>query len=165
VGYFDAVTSSCFKTAADGRKLFFPWGVMGRGYVIASERNYQRLRWQCKTYIIVGFVLLFAANLFGFLWGLVAAALLIAGYIGWTRYLLPDLPVSNETLSLNESMKSQALAHNGWVLWLLTVCSLVFVIGGIAMIIIDPRNWLTGVGGIAFFGLCAAVFLRMIVLR
>ena len=107
----------------------------------------------------------FAANLFGFVWGLVAAALLIAGYIGWTWYLLPDLQVSNENLSLNESMKSQALTHSGWVLWLLAICSLVFVIGGIAMIIIDPRNWLTGAGGIVFFGLSAAVFLRMIALR
>jgi hypothetical protein len=36
MGYFDALTSNAFKTAPDGRKLFFPWGVLGRGYVLAS---------------------------------------------------------------------------------------------------------------------------------
>lgn len=165
MGYFDALTSSYFKPAADGRKLFFPWGVMGKGYVIASEQNYQRLQRQCKTYSIVGLILILGASLYGFLWGLFAAALLIALYIGWARYLLRDLQVSNEKLSLIESMKSQALAHRGWELWLLTVCSFVFVICGIVAIIIDPRNWLAGVGAIAFFGFGAAVFLRMIVLR
>src|SRR4029077_17532932 len=94
-----------------------------------------------------------------------AATLLIAFYIGWTRVLLRDLQASNEKLSLNESITSQALAHRDWVLWLLATSSLVFVIGGIAIIIIDPRNWLAGVGGIVFFGLCGAVFLRMLIVR
>ena len=46
MGYFDALTSSYFKTAADGRKLFFPWGVLGRGYLFDSDRDYERLRRQ-----------------------------------------------------------------------------------------------------------------------
>ena len=44
MGYFDALTSGYFKTAPDGRKLFFPWGVLGRGYAIDSEQDYERLR-------------------------------------------------------------------------------------------------------------------------
>ncbi len=35
-GYFNALTAGYFKTGADGRKLFFPWGTMGRGYAIPS---------------------------------------------------------------------------------------------------------------------------------
>ena len=34
----DALTSGYFKTAPDGRKLFFPWGVLGRGYTINWSR-------------------------------------------------------------------------------------------------------------------------------
>jgi hypothetical protein len=30
MGYFDALASASFKTAADGRRLFFPWGVLVR---------------------------------------------------------------------------------------------------------------------------------------
>ena len=52
MGYFEALASSSFKTAADGSRLFFPSGRRGRGYVIASERDYQRLRRQIKTYLV-----------------------------------------------------------------------------------------------------------------
>ncbi len=37
MGYFEALTSSSFKTTKGGQKLFFPWGTLGRGYVIPSE--------------------------------------------------------------------------------------------------------------------------------
>jgi hypothetical protein len=165
LGFFDALVSSTFKTGADGRKLFFPWGAMGKGYAIASEQTYQRLKRQIKTWTVVSFVLILGTNLFDFRWGIGAAALLIALYVGWVLYLLRYLQVSNESLSLNESIKSQALAHHDWVLWLLGAGALVFVICGIIILIIDPSKWLAGVGGIVFFGLCAAVSLRMLVIR
>ena len=43
MGYFDALMSSWFKTLPDGRKLFYPRGAWGRGYIIASEPDYKRL--------------------------------------------------------------------------------------------------------------------------
>jgi hypothetical protein len=49
MGYFDVLTVGCFKTAQDERKLFFPWGILGRGYIIpsaaaAANQNLRR-RW------------------------------------------------------------------------------------------------------------------------
>jgi hypothetical protein len=44
MGYFDALTSSYFKDGADGQKIFFPWGVLGRGYALPSDEAYDRLR-------------------------------------------------------------------------------------------------------------------------
>ena len=44
MGYFDALTSGYFKTTPEGRKLFFPWGVLGRAYAIDSQQDYERLR-------------------------------------------------------------------------------------------------------------------------
>ena len=52
MGYFDALTSSAFKTADDGGKLFFPWGTLGRGYVLGSDEDYLRLRRQIKIFMI-----------------------------------------------------------------------------------------------------------------
>ena len=37
MGYFDALTSSYFKAAPDGQKLFFPWTSWGSGYVLAPR--------------------------------------------------------------------------------------------------------------------------------
>ena len=166
MGYFDALTSSVFKTASDGRKLFFPWGVMGNGYVVVSEQDYQRLRRQCKAFNIVGVGLILATGILeGYLWGLVITALLVAFYIGWARYQLRGLQPSNESLSLNESMTSQAITQNVWVLWLLTVISLVFFSFGIGLLIVDPRAWATAILTIGFSSLCIFTFLRMLVLR
>ena len=167
MGYFDALTSGYFKTEGqDGRKLFFPWGIFGRGYVIASEQDYERLRRQLKVYTIVAMVLIIGpVALQRLLWAFVIAALLTAFYIIWAHYLLRGLQRSNERLSLQDSMTTQALAHSAGALWLLEVASLVFVGGGILMLADDPSRWLRAVFTITFFGLCAAQIARMLVLR
>jgi len=71
MGYFDFLTSSYFKAGRDGRKQFFPWGILGDGYTIASEQDYLRLQQQIKIYMIVSLVLVIgAASLKGDLVGL-----------------------------------------------------------------------------------------------
>jgi hypothetical protein len=71
MGYFDFLTSSYFKAGRDGRKQFFPWGILGDGYTIASEQDYLRLQQQIKIYMIVSLVpVIGAASLKGDLVGL-----------------------------------------------------------------------------------------------
>ena len=57
----------------------------------------------------------------------VIGALLIAFYLGWMRYLLRGLQASDERLSLQDSMTSQARAHSVTGLWLLQIGALAFV--------------------------------------
>jgi len=166
VGYFDALTSSYFKATPDGRRLFFPWGVMSRGYVIGSEQDYERLRGQLKIYTVVSLVLIIGSvAAAGFLWSLGVVALLILFYLCWLPYLLRRMQPSDERLSLTESMTSQARTHGVAMLWLLEIISVLFVVAGIFILIFDPREWLTGLASIIFFGLCAAMFTRMLILR
>ena len=166
MGYFDALTSGYFKTAPDGRKLFFPWGVLGRGYTIDSEQDYERLRRQVKAYTIVSLVLIVGVTaLQAYVGAVVIGALLIAFYLGWMRYLLRGLQASDERLSLQDSMTSQARAHSATGLWLLQIGALVFVALGILILVVDPDNWLTAFGSIVFFGLCAGFAARLLVLR
>jgi Ca2+/Na+ antiporter len=166
MGYFDGLTSGSFKTAQDGRRLFFPWGVLGSGYAIASEQDYQRLRQQVKAYMVVTLVLVIASGMYEpYLAPLAAAALLVCFYLAWMWRMLPHMARSNEKLSLQESMTSQARAHGAVVLWLLEIVSIVFVMSGIAMLVFDPGSRLTALFCTAFFGLCAAKIARLIVLR
>jgi hypothetical protein len=166
MGYFDFLTSGYFKTAHDGRKLFFPWGVLGRGYAIASEQDYLRLQQQIKIYMVVSLVLVISsASLEGDLVGLVVATLLIGFYAVWSRYLLRRLQRSDERLSLQEAMTSQAHQFGPVVLWLLEIVALAFVAGGILVFIVDPPNRLIALVSTVFFGLCAAKFAHMLVLR
>jgi hypothetical protein len=164
MGYFDALTSR-FKTAEDGRKLFFPWGVPGRGYCLGSDRDCERLRRALKTEAIFALlVIIGSAALQIPLEAIVVTVLLTAPYFVWVSYRLHGLQPS-ERLSGRESMTYQSLAHSAVVLWLLEIGSLAFVgIGGF-IFVFDPVNWLTGIGSMLFFGLCAAVCAFMLVVR
>jgi Ca2+/Na+ antiporter len=166
MGYFDGLTSGSFKTAQDGRKLFFPWGVLGSGYAIASEPDYQRLRQQVKAYMAVTLVLVIVSGMYEpYLAPLAAAAVLVCFYLGWMWRVLPRLQRSDEKLSLQESMTSQAQAHGAVMLWVLEIASILFVITGVVMLVFDPGSRLTALACTVFFGLCAAKIARLLVLR
>ena len=184
MGYFDALTSACFKTAQDGRKLFFPcdelffpWGYNGRGYVIASEQEYQRLHRQVKLYTVVSLVLNVSLVLIvslilivgasggfqAFLAVFAIAPLLNIYYrVVWMRlFLLRGLQPSDETLSWQDANPRVKEIMSSPV----SLLGSLFLGLGIAMLAVIPviNSWneqLGGiVGGIAFFGIYAAVFM------
>ena len=166
MGYFDALTSSAFKTTPDGRRLFFPWGALGRGYEIGPEQNYETLRRRIKLWTIVGLVLiLVASQLMGFLAGFIAAAAMIAFYFGWMRYVLRSMRPSSERLTVRESMTAQARAHSRASLWTFEAISIAFVLASVFILIVQPDKWLVAIAGMVFFGACAAVFGFMLVQR
>jgi len=165
MGYFDALTSASFRTAQGGSRLFFPWGTWGRGYAVASEQDYERLRQQMKIYYIVALVLVVGSAIVKIYSAAIVTVLLMGFYLVWMRLLLPRLQPSNERLSLPESMSTQAHLHSAAGLWLLEIVSLVLAGGGVLSIIFDPSNWLLAVPSIGFFGVCAFVFAHMLRLR
>jgi uncharacterized membrane protein YjgN (DUF898 family) len=107
-------------------------GYLGRGYVIASERDYQRLRRQIKIFC---FVLIIGAGVlptrfFGAGNTYVALAVITVPLIGfygvWAWSLCRRLQPSNETLS---GRRVSTQAHASAVLLLLM--TLVFVFGAV----------------------------------
>jgi hypothetical protein len=160
------MTSSCFKTGQDGRKLFFPWGVLGHGYTIASERDYLRLQQQIKIYMIVSLVLVIgAASLKGDLVGLVIAMLSLGFYSVWMRYLLSRLQRSDERLSLRESSTSRGRLLGPVVLWLLEIVALAFMGSGVFILIMDAGKWFGALVVIVVFGFVAAKVAYMLILQ
>jgi Ca2+/Na+ antiporter len=166
MGYFDALSSACFKTAQDGRRLFFPWGVLGRGYVIESEQDSKRIEHEIKIFMIVSLILVIGFGQFGFyLQSFVVAALLIGVYVVRAWYLLRRLQRSDERLSLKESTASQARAHSALSLWLLEISSLVMLGGSVLMFFSAPEKRLVAFAGIVLFGAGAALFAIQLVQR
>src|SRR5262245_59509491 len=105
MGYFDALTSGSFKTTPDGRRLFFPWGALGRGYVVPTEQYYERLHRLMKNYAIVSLVVIIGAVIaLPGLWALGVAAVLMAFYLVRLPSLLHGLQPSDEKLTVTESM-------------------------------------------------------------
>ena len=166
MGYFEGLTSGSFKTARDGRRFFFPWGVLGSGYAIASEQDYLRLRQQVKAYMVATLVLAISSGMYDPNLGPLAALVpLIGFYLMWMWRVLPRLQRSDEKLSLKESMTSQAHAHGALVLWLLEIVAILLFVASVAMLVFDPGNRLTGFACTVFFGFCLARITRLLMLK
>ena len=94
------------------------------------------------------------------------STLLIVFYTFWMkRYVLPRLQPSEEALSLQESMTSQARTHSAMGLWLMEIAALTFVGFGILIFVVDPSNRLVAIASTVFFALCAANSTRLLILR
>jgi hypothetical protein len=55
---FDRAIERLFRTTEDGQELFYPWGSWGRGYIIPSDKDYQRLRRGITLWLNLGMPLL-----------------------------------------------------------------------------------------------------------
>jgi hypothetical protein len=121
MGYFDALTTSYFKTAADGRKPFFPCGVLGRGYFLGSERDYEQLRRRLKTYTILALVATAGSTALQIpIAAIVTPTLLIAFYSLWVSCRLrgrlcvharPSEPASRTLTCLAHCRSSNPRSH------------------------------------------------------
>jgi hypothetical protein len=39
MGYFDGLAASSFKTDDKGNTVFFPWGILGKGYILPEDKK------------------------------------------------------------------------------------------------------------------------------
>jgi len=112
MGYFNDLADGCFKTSRDGKTLFYPWGWLGRGYVVPSAKISERLRRQMRVWMKVVFPLMLltltsvgtiAANLTGSsstgaIVVIVSGLLVLATFTVWVNRRCRDLKETNEVL-------------------------------------------------------------------
>jgi hypothetical protein len=166
MGYLDALVAGSFKTTASGQRLFFPWGILGRGYVIPSEREFEQLRRYLKVYQLLSLALIIAAILWTGFRGAAAAVILVCVvHVAWAHVQSRRLSRANERLSLGESLAAQSRAQSTVILWLLELGSLAFVGGGVFIVLADHKKWLLAAATIVFFGACAASYAWMLVVK
>jgi hypothetical protein len=166
MGYFDTLVGGWFKTTADGRTLFFPFGALGRGYEVGPEIDCANLRFQVMAWTVGGIIgVIGALELLGNFAGLVAAAALLALYDGWVWYLTRGMRPSDKRLSLRESFTAQARALNPVLLGAAEIAAIVLLLVSFAMLAAEPDNWLVAVFMIVVFGACAITFGYMLALR
>ncbi|MBU2754910.1 hypothetical protein HFU84_12995 [Acidithiobacillus sp. CV18-2] len=166
MGYYDALTSGSFKTTPDGRRLFFPWGTLGRGYAIPSEKDFERLQRHINAYYVISLPLvILAVRLQGFLGGALISLPLIVLYAVWARYQCRRLQQTDEKLTLSESVAGQARAHSTVGMWLLEIGVLILIGGGLFGLFLNPSNWLMFTASIAFFGLAAVQIAWMLIIK
>jgi|EndMetStandDraft_5_1072996.scaffolds.fasta_scaffold652672_1 hypothetical protein len=168
MGYFDALTESSFRTTQDGHRLFFPWGPWGRGYVVPSEKQYQRLHQKLKAFMMAALIpVIGLAIMTRYGTAVVMGVIVMALYPAWILHLVHGLPPSEDRLpvpKLREHVAAQARANSLASLWFMLVASSLFFVVG-AFMIWTPGNRLWGILCILLFGPGVPFATTMLVLR
>jgi hypothetical protein len=164
MGYFDALTSASFKVASDGRKLFYPWGFLGRGYLVPNDDEFDQLRRSYKTIWVVIFILVFATVvLFEVpLLPLAAWVFYLIWLLIWIRTKTRGLSPVKEKLTYGEALSSETSKLSSGFLWFFEILSLVFIVYGVILLIVEPSQRLISIGIIALFTFTAIIYARMI---
>jgi len=166
MGYFNGITDSNFKTDDKGRILFYPWGVLGKGYILTDDSIKRKIRRFKKRYHIISLPCL-ATIAVVVLTGWVECLILFPIFPLWywfkTAQLLKGAHFVTDTkFGLKESYTFSSKSHNIVTLWLMLIVSVLFTLAGIIVFIFDKSAWLFGVICILFFGACSCAIGYMI---
>lgn len=130
MGFFDELNATPIKTMPDGRRMFFPYGNWGSGYVIPTQQDYDRLRRLIGVYTVAALALGLGAAAVSEFSLLVAGACLMGFYLLWVRILLDGLRPTEQTITYGEVMAPHARMHAAVMQpVVLAVCSFVVVTG------------------------------------
>ena len=171
MGYFDGLTAAAFKKDSQGRDLFFVWGRFGKGRVVPTEADAVAVRSYLRNYyicVLVGIVpmLMLAGKSFEPRWFLAIGIFMVLTLAALVPLFLRTRhwAAADERLTYREAMSASAAAHGVVSLWILTVLSALFVVGGLLLLLATEAT-LVGLLCVLFFGACLGVFVWMLVMR
>jgi hypothetical protein len=179
----DLLVDLNLRKQADGSAIFFPWGRYARGYVIAADEGYERVRsfarnWAILSLLIpslaVGTVLGRQPLLMVFAIAAIGSVLYTVGYSIHLRVVTKNLPRTMESLARMEKLSAKgwlrltarfsALLFGRLGLWLMLVTSILAFLMGLVGVFL-PGVRLNGlmflvIGGLA--GLWSMYLMRIL---
>ena len=163
MGYFDGLASGIIKKDKDNNPVYYPWGVLGKGYVLPNAERETEI----KNMVILFYQLFFGVffvHLF-LLKNALIFALLVLALVIWflvkSKQLTKDCPKSGEKLTLKEGYTNSAKAHNLWVLYILLVVSVLFTLLGL-FLLMSGKAIGASLFLVILFGACTAAIGYMI---
>ena len=150
--YFDGMADGKFKTDARGRLLFYPWGILGKGYVLPDEYKKKEIRKFVKLCCIVFWPLMTGTAIFiGWKFSFIMLFLILLYYNFEASKLLKGTPVADEKLSFKEKYSSSARSHRLGTLWMIAIFSALFLLSSIAIFLRNKDARLFGLACVIFF--------------
>ena len=163
MGYFDGLASSIIKKDKDNNPVYYPWGVLGKGYVLPDAERETAIKNMVILFYQIFFGVFFV-HLF-LLKNALIFALLVLALVIWflvkSKQLTKDCPKSGEKLTLKEGYTNSAKAHNKTVLWILLVVAVIATLGGIALLF-SSKLFILGLIMTLLFGASSAAIYYMI---
>lgn len=107
MGYFKRLSDSSFKTDSHGNTIFYPWGIIGKGYVLPDKKTEDKIRKFVIWYHFTGLIVILVTGAFLGLW-IVSLLFLPIAVLVWcvqSKRFIMGLPQSDEKLSYKENLK------------------------------------------------------------
>ena len=103
MGYFEGLTNGSFKKDKAGNTIFFPWGVLSGGKVLADEQTETKVRnFVNRCYKISLPMILGVGLIVGWAWSLLLVPVFGAWFYCGSKSLVSGCPDSEEKLTLKE---------------------------------------------------------------
>ncbi len=164
MGYFDALTSAQFKTTPEGIKIFYPYGYIGRGFIIPTETDYEDLRRSARNMWVAVIVLIVAAVLLmeiPFI-PLILLVVYLGGYILWARAKTRNLVPTKEKLTYGEAISNETIKLSLGLLWFFEIVSVSLALFGIVLLFVSPGYTIYAVVMIALGVILTVIYTRML---
>jgi hypothetical protein len=167
----DRITTQQFKVDSEGRIVFYPYGIYGKGRILpdrATAEGFYNIQKQLFTLVLGIAGVLVGAYQLGvpFLWllsiGVALGAVLCV--ISWFRIraLVQHLSISEEEYDFGASLRTDGRSNLRRHL----IASLVFVVGSVWMLLSGgPEQFWIGVASLIFFGAAFLVFAWQAIIR
>ena len=147
-----------FKVDEKGRTIFYPWGIFGKGYILPDNKK-DIIRKKLKRSYQVVFTLVILIEIF--LSAEVGIFLVLPMLLGvvaiFENRLVRGFEISPDRLTLSDTRFTLARSQSLIVTWFLEICSLLFVLAGVVILVTSPNQWLIGILSIFFFGFSAYI--------
>jgi hypothetical protein len=108
MGYFKNLADFSFKTDNEGNILFYPWGTLGRGYILPDKKAEEKIRRFIRWFCVIEFTLLFITVIVPGLWVIGFFILLPIATLVWCvqyNIYIRGLRQTSEKLTLKENFK------------------------------------------------------------
>lgn len=140
MNYLTKIAGTHFRKNPDGSVVFHPWGFIGRGYVLTDPERAARLLAFVRLYFLTILALMVGTGMVFRYRGLgvvaVLGVLLLPGYMVGIRLILAGAPRSVDERSAQERYAARAAGMSEKDLREGLMAAVVFVVGGILLLIL-----------------------------
>ena len=162
MGLLDPIVDSYFKKSKTGKILFFPWGLIGKGYEVTSELQRSSLRSTLKGFSVGLFLTIVVCfQLPNWVYPMVLAALSFVVYAVWAASVTKGMGVSPERLSRYERFKGNLKYHGTGSLAIGTLFMFMMFIGCGLIAYFEPDKRVIGSLGLVLFGALTVLWISV----
>jgi hypothetical protein len=166
MNYLDSIVNPLFKKSESGSTLFYPWGILGKGYAVRSESEESHIRSLLKVYYLLFLVaMIFCFYVLGWQYAVFCAVLGLGWYAIWSAKVTRPLSASDEKLKYSESVSQGLPYYSTWVLVVLSLFSLIMFLVCAIILYADPSEWIMGLLGLVLFGVTTVMLVFNIRLK